>query len=83
MSKYFKIGDDIDDVRYGFGAGQRLKSGLKVFGKSVANVGVFAVTEVLPAMTNKVNKMAEDTLKDPNAKDELKVKAEEYLSKRK
>ncbi|MGX3021191.1 hypothetical protein [Ursidibacter sp. B-7004-1] len=51
MSKYFGYIDDIDEFKYSSGAG---KLGLlgKMALKTVANVGIFAVTELPKAVLN-------------------------------
>lgn len=77
-SNYFSIGNAVDDLRYSNGAGEKAKSALKLFGKSLFNVGAFAVTEALP-------KVAETTANrvksNSDSSDEQKEKADELLRK--
>lgn len=73
MSKYFGYKDDIDDFRYSSGIG---KFGLlgKMALKTVANVGIFAVTN-FPKET--MRKIANDSSKS----DEVRAKAKDWLDK--
>ncbi|MGX2973987.1 hypothetical protein ACWIUH_02670 [Ursidibacter arcticus] len=78
MSKYFGYRDDIDEFKYSSGAG---KLGLlgKMALKTVANVGIFAVTELPKAMINEAAEKAGRVINNENATDEQKQKARKVL----
>jgi hypothetical protein len=57
--KYLNLSQDLDDLRFGFGAKEKTVAGLKLFGKSLFNVAKFTVTEALPEM----NKRMEEEIK--------------------
>jgi hypothetical protein len=61
--KYLKVGDDWDGLtdKYSSG-GDRLTFGLKLVGKSLFNVGVFAVTEAVPGIISQAGNRAETVL---------------------
>lgn len=44
--KYLGISQELDEIRYGHG--NKAVSGLKILGKGLWNMGVFAVTEAIP-----------------------------------
>jgi hypothetical protein len=51
MGKYFGLGDDWGDLTAGWtSGGTKARAGLKILGKVIANVGTFAVTEVVPGI---------------------------------
>jgi hypothetical protein len=58
-SKYSSLSNDIDDFRHSSGVGSKSMAGAKVLAKSLFNVGVFAVTEVLPGMVEAQKKAIE------------------------
>lgn len=60
--KYLDLSNDIDDFKYAVDGMDRTKAGMKVFGKSLFNVGKYAVKEVLPEMA----KRAEEQKKKEN-----------------
>lgn len=53
-SKYFELGDAVDDIKYATGAKDTALSALTLFGKGIFNVGCFAVTEVVPAVAKQL-----------------------------
>jgi hypothetical protein len=61
--KYFKVGGDWDELtsKYSSG-GDRAVSSLKLVGKSLFNIGVFAVTEMAPGMIAHAGSKAETML---------------------
>lgn len=75
-SNYFDMGNAVDDLKYSYGAGEKAKSALKLFGKSLFNVGAFAVTEVIPGI---VEKTAQSVASNSKATDEQKENAEKAL----
>lgn len=52
--KYIDLSNDIEDFKNGFDGIEKAKAGFKILGKSLFNVGKFAVTEVLPEMAKRV-----------------------------
>lgn len=77
-SKYFKMGEALDDVSFAYGAKDTAVASLKLLGKGLFNVGRFAVAEVLPSAMEQVAKTVE---KNPNASDEQREKAGELKEK--
>jgi len=59
-SSYLSLSQDLDDLRYGYGAKEKTFAGLKLLGKGLFNVAKFTVKEGLPA----VNKRLEDQIKE-------------------
>jgi hypothetical protein len=51
--KYLNMSDDLEDLKHGFDGIEKTKAGLKIFGKSIFNIGKYAATEVLPEMTRR------------------------------
>lgn len=63
MGKYFGLGSDWDELTASnTGTGTKALAGLKILGKVVANVGTFAVTEVVPGMIEAGGKQLEKGL---------------------
>ncbi|MBK1693456.1 hypothetical protein CKO09_01710 [Chromatium weissei] len=58
-ASYLRLSDDFDQLRYGFDGTDKMKGGLKLVGKSIFNIGKFALTEVLPAAVAFAAKEAE------------------------
>ncbi|KOR32954.1 hypothetical protein TI05_03955 [Achromatium sp. WMS3] len=77
-SKYFKMRDALDDFNYSFGAKEKTGAALKILGKSIFNVGMFTVTEIIPRIPGAI---AQRVLDHPNATDEQKEKARRTLEK--
>jgi len=61
--------------------GTKALAGIKMLGKAVANVGTFAVTEVVPGLIESVGKNTEKNLKNNRSSmtDEQIAKSEEYI----
>ena len=55
-SRYLKLADDFEQLRYGFDGIEKAKGGLKLLGKGLFNVGKYAVIEVLPKMAEEAAK---------------------------
>jgi hypothetical protein len=65
MGKYFGLGKDWDEVTGSkTSGGTRALAGLKILGKVVANVGTFAVTEVVPGMIEQGSKQVAKGLEE-------------------
>lgn len=79
-SKYFKMGEALDDVNYAYGAKDTAVASLKLLGKGIFNVGRFAVAEVLPSFMEQTAKQVE---RNQNASDEQREKAQELKEKAK
>lgn len=62
-SKYLSMSSEIDEFSYAFGAKEKLKSGAKIFGKGLLNVGIFTATEVVPGIFKQMQKNAEEVRK--------------------
>ncbi|MFL9865855.1 hypothetical protein PQR67_16895 [Paraburkholderia fungorum] len=62
--KYLSLSEDWSELVDGYGAKERSIAGLKLFGKSIFNVGKFAITEALPKMAEQTAKMAEEAAKN-------------------
>ncbi len=77
-SKYFKIGEALDEVNHAYGDKEKTVASLKLLGKGIFNVGRFAVAEVLPSAMEQVAKQVE---KNPGASDEQREKASELKKK--
>jgi hypothetical protein len=75
-SNYFNMGNAVNELKDSYGAGEKAKSVLKLFGKSLFNVGAFAVTEVIPGM---VEQGAKAVTSNSKATDEQKEKAADAL----
>lgn len=58
-SKYFKIGEAIDDVKYADGVKDMSIASIKALGKGIFNIGRFAVAEVIPSVLDNAAKAAE------------------------
>lgn len=58
--KYLSLSQDLDDLRFGFGAKEKAVAGLRLFGKGLLNVAKFTVTEAMPEMNKR---MAEELKK--------------------
>jgi hypothetical protein len=77
-SKYFKMGEALDDVKLAYGVQDTAVSTLKFLGKGIFNVGRFAVAEVLPSVMEKVATKVEQ---NPSSSDEQLEKARELREK--
>lgn len=77
-SKYFKMGEALDEVKRAYGAQDTAVSTLKLLGKGIFNVGRFAVAEVLPSVMEQVATKVE---KNPDSSDEQLEKARELREK--
>lgn len=77
-SPYFKIGDAFDEILISTNTKEKAFSTIKLIGKSVYNVGRFAVAEVLPAA---VESNARNIDSNPNATSEMKERSEEMKEK--
>jgi hypothetical protein len=65
MGKYFGLGKDWDEITGSkTSGGTRALAGLKILGKVVANVGTFAVTEVVPGMIEQGSKQVAKGLEE-------------------
>lgn len=76
-SKYFSMSEDVEEIRYGW-EDKKLKATGMLLLKSVANLGIFTATEVIP---NLPKALAKEILKNPNATEEKKEKAREIINK--
>lgn len=61
---YYDWGETIDDIKKANGAGETAVAGAKWAGKSLFNIGKFAVAEVLPGLSKAAAEAAEDKLKN-------------------
>lgn len=61
--KYYSWGETIDDIKNASGVGETAVAGAKWAGKSLFNIGRFAVAEVLPSMLEGNARAAEKHLK--------------------
>lgn len=82
MSKYIDIDKDIDEFKKSKGLKSLLPS-VSIIGKSAINVGIFAASNVIVPLLNEsiknTSNSAKNILKDPNASEEKKAKAKEFL----
>lgn len=63
MGKYFSLEGDWDQLTGKLNSGgERTLAGLKIIGKSIFNVGNFAVTEVIPGIVEHAGRNASDHL---------------------
>ena len=83
MAKYFSgfKKDWIDLSSKHTSGGEKALAGVRILGKSVANVGTYALTEVLPDMLKSAGKTAEKNLAENRSKmpEEKIVKAEKFI----
>ncbi|MCG9057309.1 hypothetical protein LH442_15330 [Laribacter hongkongensis] len=77
-SKYFKMGEALDDVNYAYGTKDKAVASLKLIGKGLFNVGRFAVAEALPSA---IGHVAQTIDKNPRSSDEQREKASELKKK--
>ncbi|MGM8939408.1 hypothetical protein [Psychrobacter okhotskensis] len=61
---YYSWGETIDDIRRAEGAAETAVAGGKWAGKSLFNIGKFAVAEVVPGVMKSVARMSEENLKN-------------------
>ena len=74
MAKYFRFQNNIEEMKLALAPGQKLLIGGKMLLKGVANIGIFAVTE-MPV------EMAKQILKMENASDEQKENARRAIER--
>ncbi|WP_322994391.1 hypothetical protein [Castellaniella sp.] len=83
MGKYFGgfTKDWSELVGSSTSGGTKALAGIKMLGKAVANVGTFAVTEVVPGLIESVGKSTEKNLEKNRSSmtDEQIAKSEEYI----
>lgn len=61
--KYMSVSDSIDEFKSADSTSKKAAAGVKIFGKSLFNVGRFAVTEVLPEFLEAAANTAEKSIK--------------------
>ena len=76
MVKYLGFQNNIEEMKLAHAPGQKLLIGGKMLLKGVANIGIFAITE-MPV------EMAKQILKMENASDEQKEKARRVIERHK
>ncbi len=62
--KYMSVKDSIDDFKYAFDAREKATAGAKIVGKSLFNVGRFALAELLPSMLETAADNGEKSIKN-------------------
>ena len=57
--KYYSVSEDLDELRYGYGAKDKTVAGVKIISKSAFNVTKFIFTTALPAFGEAAKRVAE------------------------
>lgn len=61
---YYSWSETIDDIKHASGAGKTAVAGTKLVGKSLFNIGKFALAEILPGILKTAVKKEEENLKN-------------------
>jgi hypothetical protein len=79
--KYFKIGEALQEIKQADGVASTATSAIKLFGKSVFNIGRFAAAEVLPAVLEHTSKKIEQNENSTEEQRERAARVQESAAK--
>lgn len=57
--KYYSLSNDLDDLRFGYGAEDKAVAGAKILGKGIFNVTKFVFSAAIPAATEQMKREVE------------------------